>query len=154
MNYISDKRKREEAFKMEVEEEFENLIYSLKESGFIKKILKTKNFQKRQKIYQELVESMKSDIDSFYWRVSDVRDIYEYAVDFLEITPENVVEIVWLVLLTGIQENHLIYEYPCIKDELKKVGGEKKHMASVMADMLTKNYWILYYTADDFLKKV
>lgn len=136
-----------------MEKRLNDLVNIFKGRDTVRKILQAKDVKA---VYEEEKAAMKEQLESFYqemqvfiekgeWPISDASEVF---------SPENVVEICFILLMSRVDDCDLMEYWGDIEDILDEVQGDLYEIAHKFSEFLYRDIeCFTAYTEEELLKK-
>lgn len=140
--------------KNEVIKTLNELVRIFKERDTVRKILQAKDVKA---VYEEEKAAMSEQLESFNNEMQPFIDEGEEPISDVSevISSENVVEICFILLMSGVDDEDLVDDIGDIEFTLGQVQGERQEIANRLSDFLYKGMeYFSDYTEEEVLKKL
>lgn len=140
--------------KNEVIKQLNELVATFKERDTVRKILQAKDVKA---VYEEEKAAVRHELESFKEMMLPFIKESEYPISDVSevISPENVVEICFILLMSGVDDDDLTDNYEEIEPILDQVKGEQQEIADRFAEFLYGEFQCFStYTEEELLKEL
>lgn len=137
-----------------MKERLNELVKTLKERNTIRKILQAKDVKAA---YEEEKEALKEQLESFEHEVHAFTERDEYPISNVSevICTENVVEVCFILLMTGVNDDDLTEDWVDIETILNQVQGDLQEIAQKFSEFLYEESQLFSnWTEEKLLKKL
>lgn len=138
--------------KNEVIKQLNELVATFKERDTVRKILQAKDVKA---VYEEEKAAVRHELESFKEMMLPFIKESEYPISDVSevISPENVVEICFILLMSGVDDDDLTDNYEEIEPILDQVKGEQQEIADRFAEFLYGDFHCFSGCTDEELLK-
>lgn len=140
--------------KNEVIKQLNELVATFKERDTVRKILQAKDVKA---VYEEEKAAMSEQLESFNNEMQPFIDEGEEPISDVSevISSENVVEICFILLMSGVDDCDLADNYEEIESILNQIKGEQQEIADRFAEFLYGEFQCFStYTEEELLKEL
>lgn len=135
-----------------MEERLNELIKILKERNTVRKILQAKDVKS---VYEEEKVAMKEQLESFYEEMQPYIANVEYPVSDVSdvVCSENIVEIYFILIMTGIDDVELFDDWAVPRFRLEKVDEDLQEISKKISEFVCGDCFS-WYSEEELLKKI